>query len=217
MLCIGVLGDHLGEKTIGFISRFYQLHGKKWVCVQGSMTSEMFYKTLEEARLMEADAFFVALNEKTFRYVVQFGVRFRMLLYLSGEKKTWLSQSTLRECLDKPNVIIVNSDDKRIFPLMLTSGSMLITCGMNSKASVTISSVTQNMGASRVVCCLQRGIRSLSGNTLEPQEFAVEVDGEEASVSGVLAALTTLMAGDVEIGEITDFSQIRTSKEKIFE
>lgn len=217
MLCIGVIGGHLGEKTIHFISRFYQLHNKLWVLAQGNLTSETFYKMLEEARSNEAEAFLVVLNERTFRYCREYGVRFGILLYLSGEKKAWLSPNTLDSCLEKHNMVIVNSDDKRIFPPIISPDSTLITCGMNQKASVTISSVTEEMGASRIVCCLQHALQSISGNTLEPQEFLVAMSGEEQSVSGALAAVATLMATDMEIGALTDLSQNETSKEKIFE
>lgn len=217
MLCIGVLGGHLGEKTIDLISRYYKLKDRRWVLAEGNLSPKAFYKLWDQAQREEAEYFLIALNKKTFSCCLEFGVRISVLLYLSGEKKAWFSPCSLMDCLDKGCIVIINSDDKRIFQEMVDSESQLITCGMNQKANVTLSSVTEEMGTGRMVCCLQHKVQSVSGHALEPQEFAVKLPDEEQSVSGVLAAVTALMATDMEMGEMTDFSQFGTSKEKIFE
>ncbi len=217
MIYIGVFGDNLGEKTIHMLSQFYDLWGKRWICVHQYCGKKEFYRRVEKAKAEEADAFIVLLNQEMIRYCQEYGIKFKIFLYLSGEKKGMLSSRELKDCLAYRNIMIINSDDKRIFPLTLDTGSTLITCGLNGKANVTVSSVSNCMEFDRIQCCVQRTIRTLSGACLEPQEFAVNIGGKEKSVSGVLAAVTAMMAGDMEIADTIGVMRKGTSKEKIFE
>ena len=217
MIYIGVFGDNLGEKTIHMLSQFYDLWEKRWVCIHQSCDKKEFYRRLEKAKAEEADAFIVLLNQQMIRCCQECGIRFGIFLYLSGEKIGMLPPKELKDCLAHRNIMIINSDDKRIFPLTLGTGSTLITCGLNGKANVTVSSVSNCMEFDRIQCCVQRTIKTLSGASLEPQEFAVNIGGKGKSVSGVLAAVTAMMAGDMEIGGTIGVPRKGTSKEKIFE
>ena len=56
--------------------------------------------------------------------------------------------------------------------------------------------------SSKIQCCIQRNIPTVSGRIFEPQEFSLLLEQGQKSVSGALAAVTTLMAADVEFGDI---------------
>ena len=46
----------------------------------------------------------------------------------------------------------------------------IITYGLNQKATVTVSSITED----RVMACLQRNIEDINNNIIEVQEFIIE-------------------------------------------
>lgn len=109
--------------------------------------------------------------------------------------------------LKRNGVIVVNSDEKNIFKTIKNSGNLVITYGLNNKACVTASSITDT----DVVCCIQRSLPTISGGILEQQEFAVRQDDNENSVTydngddgrsgvySVLAAVTAALVNDCEI------------------
>ena len=87
--------------------------------------------------------------------------------------------------------VILSSDDKKIFPFFIKRGLSLITCGVNSKASITVSSMDKDEGI--IQCCVQRQIVDLTGRIFESQEFPFERD-EKESVDRVLVAVGALIA-----------------------
>lgn len=89
--------------------------------------------------------------------------------------------------LGSEDFIIVNSDDKTIFPFLdkiEIPGAKLITYGFNSRACVTASSVTND----GVQVCIQRGFRGIDGSEREPHEFSARAASGENSMSVLGAA-----------------------------
>ena len=64
--------------------------------------------------------------------------------------------------------LVVNADDKAIFPYLAPGKAKLITYGFNSKACITASSITDE----GLQVCIQRGFTALDGQMRDPQEFA---------------------------------------------
>lgn len=217
MIYLGVFGDNLGATTIYILSQFYDLWGKRWISIHPNCDKNEFREKLKEAKAGETDTFIVPLNQKTIKYCQDCGIRFEIFLYLSGEKRGSLSPKELKDCLAYRHIMVINSDDKRISPLTIGTGSTYITCGLNGKANVTISSVSNCMEFDRIQCCVQKTINTISGASFEPQEFAVNIRGKDKSVSSVLAAVTTMMAGDMEIAQTIGIMRKGTSKEKKIE
>jgi len=73
------------------------------------------------------------------------------------------------QTLDKSSFLLINADDKNIFPFLKTNKAKLITYGFNSKACVTVSSATSE----GVQVCLQRTFYGLDEEERLPQEFFV--------------------------------------------
>ena len=82
--------------------------------------------------------------------------------------------------------LVVNADDKEIFPYLSPCSARLITYGFNNKACVTASSVTED----GLHICIQRSFTTLDGNTRDPQEFAAPVGVSPVSPETALGAAT---------------------------
>ena len=88
----------------------------------------------------------------------------------------YVFQQSVREALDgrvpfcddynQDCIVIINSDYELSADLR---NAYVISCGMNNKATFTVSSVECN----KAVICLQRNIIDIYGGTIEPQEYAV--------------------------------------------
>ena len=89
--------------------------------------------------------------------------------------------------LSRDDYLVVNADDKTIFPLLSQSRATLITYGFNARACITASSVTED----GLQVCIQRAFHGMDGIERLPQEFSAKVSCEENS-DNVLAAAAAL-------------------------
>lgn len=95
-------------------------------------------------------------------------------------------------------ICILNSDDKDMIQILSKLENVLsITYGLNSKASVTISSVNINSYIEANLC-LQRDLVPINGEKVEPCEFYIETNSNnEKHIYPILAASTLcLLTGD---------------------
>ena len=199
-----ILGENLKEQTIEQIVYFAEQYGKDYVCFCGSTKKNEFEKAYQQAKKTQNSLFLVPIHVKTIKYCKSKNVSFSIFLYLGNTKN---DENTKEDIvyLSKHTILVVNTDDRRVFPLKLKTGNKLITCGLNHRASVTLSSYLEPMGdekSSKIQCCIQRNIPTVSGRIFEPQEFSLLLEQGQKSVSGALAAVTTLIAADVEFGDI---------------
>lgn len=88
-------------------------------------------------------------------------------------------------------VIIANSDEKPLMNIIGNRGRdhTVITYGLNSKACVTVSSISD----STVVLCVQRSLPTVSGGVLEQQEFPIATISSNRDIYSVLAAGTAAL------------------------
>ena len=70
--------------------------------------------------------------------------------------------------MNRENYLVVNADDKGIFPYLQSRPARIITYGFNNKACITASSVTDDA----LHVCIQRAFVALDGGMRELQEFA---------------------------------------------
>lgn len=112
-----------------------------------------------------------------------------------------LSNSSIRKDLNIPlnNILLVNSDNDNIYKISKYINSCIVTYGFNNKASVTFSSVV-NEEYETIQCCIQRSIPTLSGKTIDEQEFSVNV--RSCDIDYVLAAVTAALINDIDIKNI---------------
>lgn len=91
--------------------------------------------------------------------------------FLLGKKITE-KQEMIREIAKRTDYFILNSDVKENLPLLENLDLKIITYGYNQKASITTSSVEDE----KVIVCLQRGIKNIYQEEIQPQEMELEID-----------------------------------------
>lgn len=93
--------------------------------------------------------------------------------------------------LGRDDYLVVNADDKAIFPLLSQNEATLITYGFNARACITASSVTED----GLQVCIQRAFQGIDGEERLPQEFSAKFDFEENSNSVLAAAAAWAVCG----------------------
>lgn len=96
-------------------------------------------------------------------------------------------------------IVLAGADNRRAARLMCGRSNPLVTCGTGLRDTVTLSSSSEG----RAVLCAQRRLPTVFGSWLEPQEFAVRMNGCGVS-SALLAGGTAAVCGcDLTSGELT--------------
>ncbi|MCL2216622.1 MAG: hypothetical protein FWB91_06320 [Defluviitaleaceae bacterium] len=90
--------------------------------------------------------------------------------------------------LGRDDYLVVNADDKTIFPLLSQSEAKLITYGFNARACITASSVTDD----GLQVCIQRTFCGIDGAERMPQEFPARGQENSTAVLGAAAAWAVL-------------------------
>ena len=93
------------------------------------------------------------------------------------------------ELLTEKEILLINADDKSIYPLLQNSKAGFITYGFNSKACITASSVGDN-GSNTVQVCVQRSFKNFYKKTIVQQEFAIYLGEKTYNIYSVLAAVS---------------------------
>lgn len=91
-------------------------------------------------------------------------------------------------------VAITRSENSAALRLLKTIGINTITCGMASADTLTLSSVSE----SSVSVSLQREIKTLSNQTVEPAEFPIKIT-KNYSDYGILATCGILLLSDYNV------------------
>ena len=80
------------------------------------------------------------------------------------------NKTDFRKILSNAKYVILNSDIEIDVELFTNLSLTVLTYGFNSKATFTVSSVTENT----IIICLQRIILNKKGSIIEPQEYQME-------------------------------------------
>ncbi|MEA4972294.1 hypothetical protein SDC9_113594 [bioreactor metagenome] len=183
MICIGVFG----EKTESFIKqllkRYFDAEIQTEICLSDEEAIDIAYL---KAIAMGKEVFITNIFSDAF-------IEFDIIVFFSHAESCYIN-------LKYNGYAIINADDcTGLKDIMLSAGITKITCGVTSRAGVTISSIGENMdGTQTIQCCIQHRIRTLSGRVIEPQEFSVNVRGVNYPISEVLSLITTAITGDIE-------------------
>lgn len=92
------------------------------------------------------------------------------------------------------NILILNGDTQAEFNGADGEELCPLTCGLSRRSTVTASSI----GEEGFTYCLQRGIYTLSGQTLPPQEFNVAWGSEPEDLYPYLAIVTLMLICGVQ-------------------
>lgn len=89
-------------------------------------------------------------------------------------KKVVENQDTIRYIAQNASYFVLNSDIKENLCVFENLDLKVITYGYNQKATITTSSVEEN----KMMICLQRSIKNVYQEKIEPQEFEFEMSEE---------------------------------------
>ncbi len=107
-------------------------------------------------------------------------------IFLLGKKIT-TNQEVIRTIAKGTDYFILNSDIKENLVLLENLDLRIITYGYNQKSTITASSVEEN----KMMICLQRAIRNVEREVIEPQEIQIEI-GKKANDIAVMELASLL-------------------------
>ena len=90
------------------------------------------------------------------------------ILVIDNELK---NRADYRKIISKAKYIILNSDFNANLEVLNNLNLLIITYGFNSKATFSVSSITEN----NIIICLQRIIND-KNKKIEPKEYSIEIE-----------------------------------------
>ena len=104
--------------------------------------------------------------------------------------------------LSGKGTFIVNVDNIELIKMLYGKGLYTVTYGFNPKASITTSSVGDDLSQENFMCCLQRSISTRIGNIIEPQEYRINIYSQELDPYNILAAASFAIVNDVDLNAL---------------
>lgn len=118
----------------------------------------------------------ITINSKSIDNIKN--IRFETILVISLEELS-KKYSAINEILKNAKYLVINSDiDENNLEFINNTKVNAITFGFNQKATITASSVEDNL-----MLCIQRKIIDVNRNILEPQEIEIKNNNEKLSNS----------------------------------
>ncbi len=118
----------------------------------------------------------ITINSKSIDNIKN--IRFETILVISLEELS-KKYSAINEILKNAKYLVINSDiDENNLEFINNTKVNAITFGFNQKATITASSVEDNL-----MLCIQRKIIDVNRNILEPQEIEIKNNGKKLSNS----------------------------------
>lgn len=96
-------------------------------------------------------------------------IKFEIIVVNNNLEK--LKQNKIEKICNNAKYLILNTDIELKIPITLEEKINIITYGLNHKATVTISSRTEE----NILVALQRNIKSISGNIVEVEETDIKI------------------------------------------
>lgn len=151
---------------------------------------------------------FLSFNENNYIGIINFslknlkdlsslGLKFNVIVYADIGYETLLSKEVKKSFASLDSIIVLNIDDENNIKLLEGNNkALVITYGLNNKATVTASSLDIN-NLIEFNFCLQREIKTLKGDVIEPLDFPVEINffGKEYIYSALASIIVGLCYG----------------------
>lgn len=96
-------------------------------------------------------------------------IKFETVIICEEIKKIGYKKKFLDKIIDNTNYLVINSDINIQSNIFLNKKLNIITYGLNQKATVTASSISED----NVMVCLQRNIKNKDGEIIEVQETRI--------------------------------------------
>ncbi len=210
MIIAGIIDQDEKMGTINLINSIFYPAGKKVNIIDSSSLTHLDYfrmkSYLNELERNKTDILMLKINlldayKENFGFlhfdVMVFADKADDLKEISNDNFSELMRK-LFSLMDEKGIVIVNADDGEIIKFLHGLKYYTITYGFNSKASITTSSIGDDVYKENFMCCLQRTISGKNGLLVEPQEYRIKVSSNDFDSYSVLAAATFAIVNGVD-------------------
>jgi len=132
---------------------------------------------VESLKLRESSVLFI--KEKSIENIKN--IKFETIILARKFK----NMEMLKKMLTNTNYLIVNTDRVKDIEKFNEFKLKIFTLGFNSRADITTSSVAED----GVLICVGKEIKSIKGNTIEPQEIKINSEEDAEAIMAVETAL----------------------------
>ena len=129
----------------------------------------------------------IKINQKSIENMKN--VKFDALVVNENIENLLRGSKYLEYMIDKSKYVIINSDIKNNLAWLKNTGASVVTYGLNSKSSLTVSSIKEE----NILICVQRTIQGINGILIEEQERNMKLEKNNVNkVYNVLAIFAIL-------------------------
>lgn len=115
-------------------------------------------------------------------------ITFETILILSNNEEVFCKREIVKNIIKKASYLVINSDEEINLNLLENMDLNVITFGFNSKSTITTSSVRDE----GILLCVQRNMKLISGNKIEPQEISVR-KVEQKLPTNIMMGIATML------------------------
>lgn len=197
MSLIGVAEEKRGSITFGMIRDIFINSGFSLVYENKNIV----FLTSNENNYIGI----INFSLKNLKYLSSLGLKFNIIVYANIGYETKLSKEVKLFFASLDSIIMLNIDDENNIKLLEGNNkALVITYGLNNKATVTASSLDMN-NLIEFNFCLQREIKTLKGDIVEPLDFPVKINFlSKEFIYSALASITVGLCYDLNIDNIRD-------------
>ena len=183
MLNIAIIGNDCEQSTKNTLYGLLELMERR--VFSYDKTKCLTFNQLAENR---ADVFIAPMNTYLLE---QKKDAVDILIFESG---TSIDSSAALNFANEKAVIIISADDTELYKYLLGSKANVLTYGFNGKASVTASSILENMDKKYVQICIQRSFKTSNGRIIDIQEIPVTCSiKSDSQILNEIAAITAAL------------------------
>ena len=220
MITIGIHAKLQHSGVVGMLRNIFYKSGVRINIVETfNFYTEMDAKTsliayLKELRKSKTDIVIIKIIPEKMMQGLYNHVRFNFLIYEHAIEQypkyftqTYLSYyKKILSNMEKEDIALINIDNDKMAELLKGSKMCVITYGLNSKATITTSSIEEGEQPNTFIYCLQRSIKTINGEDIEAQEFPVRVrSSKDKEIYNTLGAVTIGLIYNVDIFQIQAF------------
>lgn len=156
-----------------------------------------------QAAIMEVSShmlYFSEIYDLKFDIAVHTNIENEHLSYCKTFEEYLKLQKKLFDGLDKDKIVIINIDDSNALKLIEGNNrALVVTYGLNNKASLTASSISIKDYIDLVVC-LQRGLTTIQGVEIDTLEFPITLKLlEEHNIYNALASIAVALSLNIDV------------------
>lgn len=193
MVKMAIVGDECADAMLNTISELFKMAD---VSVFSYKTTK--YGTFKQLASDAADIFIAPVS---FYLLERAKLSIDILVFT---RQSSLPDNGSLNLINENAIIIIEADDADIYKYLMGTRANLLTYGFNSKASITASSVEDNMERKFIQLCIQRSFKTINDVTVDAQEIPITFTPSKSSnILNEIAAITAALAYGINIRTIS--------------